>query len=157
LSPGRRHIPPQLENVPAYEEDPLAFYSENKADTPISSYVRRKTPQTSPISPAFPRYFFHEEKDENLSIPSPSMMPFLLPTLPSIHPKDITPFSTPFSDAGSDRESSTGNSPSLPSESLPETMEVEPPHPRSHHTGLRLSAPHRLDIEHHQSRHVSPV
>jgi len=154
LSSSGRHVPPQLENISGYSEELSHFPLENQADTPISSYVRRKTPQTSPISPTFPRYIFHEQTREHTPISSPSTMPFLLPTLPSIH-SDVT-FSVPSSDAGSDRGSSARSSPFLASNSLPEIMEVEPL-PR--HTGLRLSAPHRVETEHqhHHSRHVSPV
>jgi hypothetical protein len=158
LPSSHKHVPTQLENISAFSEDLPTLLLENQVNTPISSYVRRKTPQTSPISPTFPRYIFNEQSRENISSLSSSTMPFMLPTLPSIHSDVSPPFSAP-SDAGSDWESSTHNSPFLLSDSLPEIMELEvgPLARRSHHTGFRLSAPYRADMEHHRSREISPV
>ncbi|KAF9498516.1 hypothetical protein BDN71DRAFT_1503949 [Pleurotus eryngii] len=64
------------------------------ANTPISSYVRRKTPGTSPTSTSFPR--------EDLP---PCLTPLSLPTLPPLPPLSgssdefpITPESNPFAE-----------------------------------------------------------
>lgn len=65
------------------------------ANTPISTYVRRKTPGLSPTSPTFPR-----DVKGDIS-PAHPLMPFALPTLPSIlphSPRSNTPPGTPTSD-----------------------------------------------------------
>lgn len=54
--------------------------SDLAADTPISTYVRRKTPGTSPTSPTFNRDSGYE------SSPEPTAMPFSIPSLPVLLP-----------------------------------------------------------------------
>ncbi|CDO74051.1 hypothetical protein BN946_scf185043.g101 [Trametes cinnabarina] len=63
---GRRSKRP--ENLPLSDADLMAY-------TPISSYVRRKTPQNSPTSPTF----FARDRD-----PAPTHHPLTIPTLPTL-------------------------------------------------------------------------
>jgi len=51
--------------------------SDLTADTPISTYVRRKTPGTSPTSPTF-------APDSGYESSSPTAMPFSIPSLPDL-------------------------------------------------------------------------
>ena len=51
--------------------------SDLTADTPISTYVRRKTPGTSPTSPTF-------ATDSGYESSSPTTMPFSIPSLPDL-------------------------------------------------------------------------
>ncbi|EGO01785.1 hypothetical protein SERLA73DRAFT_177283 [Serpula lacrymans var. lacrymans S7.3] len=53
--------------------------TELPANTPISTYVRRKTPQHSPTVSTFS----HRYTDRPSTISPPSLIPFSLPTLPS--------------------------------------------------------------------------
>ncbi|KAK7061589.1 hypothetical protein R3P38DRAFT_662922 [Favolaschia claudopus] len=106
------------------------------ANTPISSYVRRKTPGASPLasptSPIFPR-------DES---PSSSPMPFTIPTLPALFPRSASSDSfplTPNSDLDAN-PASERNSPNFQtSKPLPDVIEYH----RSYHTGVRISSPPR--------------
>jgi len=59
--------------------------SDLTANTPISTYVRRKTPSISPTSPTFP-------PDDSATS---SLMPFSLPTLPSLFPQAMDYYSFP--------------------------------------------------------------
>jgi hypothetical protein len=52
--------------------------SDLTADTPISTYVRRKTPGTSPTSPTFAPDSGYESSS------SPTAMPFSIPSLPDL-------------------------------------------------------------------------
>ncbi|KAF8803702.1 hypothetical protein BYT27DRAFT_7195033 [Phlegmacium glaucopus] len=63
--------------------------SDLAADTPISTYVRRKTPGTSPTSPTFNRDSGYE------SSTSPTAMPFLIPSLPVLLPNSSSSESFP--------------------------------------------------------------
>lgn len=151
---GRRRVLPWLESIPIYSDD-LAPSFDLKADTPISSYVRRKTPQSSPISPTFPRYAIHSTKHKSSATSSPPTVPILLPTLPTIYSDSVTSFSLPSSDAGSERGSSARSSPFHSSNPLPEILERQSPR---RHTGLRLSAPQSVDLsEHQRNHHIPPV
>ncbi|KDQ64746.1 hypothetical protein JAAARDRAFT_237187 [Jaapia argillacea MUCL 33604] len=62
------------------------------ADTPISTYVRRKTPQASPASPFFP----HHRKSSSLGSLGPVRLPSI-PSLPPLAPVSSTRSSSPFS------------------------------------------------------------
>ncbi|KAJ7179294.1 hypothetical protein C8R46DRAFT_1073281 [Mycena filopes] len=111
--------------------------SDLSANTPISTYVRRKTPGASPTSPTFPR----EAQDS----PSSSPMPFSIPTLPSLFPRSASSDSFPLT-PNSDVEhiSSEHSSPNYSSKLLPDV--IEPGtflHHRGHHTGVRISSPPR--------------
>ncbi|PPQ77327.1 hypothetical protein CVT25_010909 [Psilocybe cyanescens] len=69
--------------------------SDLNADTPISTYVRRKTPGTSPTTPTFSR-------DSGYESSSPTPMPFSIPSLPVLlqHSASSESFpDTPSSDA----------------------------------------------------------
>ncbi|KAF7331943.1 hypothetical protein MKEN_00074600 [Mycena kentingensis (nom. inval.)] len=100
------------------------------ANTPISSYVRRKTPGASPTSPSFPR--------DNLDYsPSGSPMPFLIPTLPSLLPHSSSSDSFPIT-PNSDIELSPSarSSPNPTSKALPDDERIY-----LHRTGVRISSP----------------
>ncbi|KAJ7638657.1 hypothetical protein FB45DRAFT_407915 [Roridomyces roridus] len=110
--------------------------SDLSANTPISTYVRRKTPGASPTSPTFSR--------EALDSPSASPMPFSIPTLPSLLPRSASSESfplTPNSDLASER-----CSPSYPSKPLPDVVEAGTFLHRGFHTGVRISSPPRSDV-----------
>ncbi|KAH7920274.1 hypothetical protein BV22DRAFT_813800 [Leucogyrophana mollusca] len=70
--------PPSPRRVPRRPPS-LNFARERPASTPISSYVRRKTPQNSPTATAFP-HRVHAERPRTIS--PPTLMPMSLPTLP---------------------------------------------------------------------------
>ncbi|KAJ7368147.1 hypothetical protein DFH08DRAFT_830518 [Mycena albidolilacea] len=104
------------------------------ANTPISTYVRRKTPGASPTSPIFPRDALEES-------PSASPMPFTIPTLPSLFPRSASSDSfplTPNSDLDGN-PASERSSPNYPTKPLPDVIEYH----RSYHTGVRISSPPR--------------
>lgn len=154
MAAGRRRVLPWLESISVYPDD-LTPSFDNKVNTPISSYVRRKTPQSSPISPTFPRYTAHGTNHQSSVPPSPPTLPISLPTLPTIYSDSVTSFSLSSSDAGSERGSSTRSSPFYPVNPLPDITEKESVH---RHTGLRLSAPYRADFsQHHRNHHIPPV
>ncbi|KAL0581980.1 hypothetical protein V5O48_000038 [Marasmius crinis-equi] len=100
------------------------------ANTPISSYVRRKTPVTSPTSPTFSR--------ESSNPPPSYPMPFTLPTLPTFLPQSASSDSFPITPDSEAEGFSVRPAPSPKGsvESLPE----DPTHssPR-YHTGIRIS------------------
>ncbi|KAK7470839.1 hypothetical protein VKT23_002256 [Stygiomarasmius scandens] len=99
------------------------------ANTPISSYVRRKTPGASPTSPTFPRDVVEE-----------SPRPFVLPTLPSFLPQSSGSDSFPVT-PNSDVDSSGRISPDVVK---PFSEEVGILSRRSRiHTGIRISTPPR--------------
>lgn len=147
---GRRRLPPPLEGIPSHSDEiPSSF--DHKANTPISSYVRRKTPQASPISPSFPQYTFQESTDRTVASTSVAM-PFTLPTLPSMG-ETLSSLS-----ASASRVSSTHSSPYGSAHALPEIQEAEPTRRRPRrYTGTRLSAPHRVELSDYRSRHIAPV
>ncbi|KAJ7276238.1 hypothetical protein B0H12DRAFT_1227410 [Mycena haematopus] len=102
------------------------------ATTPISTYVRRKTPGASPTSPIFPR-----DAQES---PSASPMPFSIPTLPSLFPRSASSESFPLTpNSDLDGTPSERSSPNYPSKPLPDIIEYH----RSYHTGVRISSPPR--------------
>ncbi|KAF8205134.1 hypothetical protein BJ912DRAFT_1074295 [Pholiota molesta] len=81
--------------------------SDLAADTPISTYVRRKTPGTSPTSPSFSR-------DSGYESSSPDQMPFSIPSLPMLLPHSASSDSfphTPSSDL--DMSDSRSSSPTI--------------------------------------------
>ncbi|KAJ7283820.1 hypothetical protein C8J57DRAFT_1432830 [Mycena rebaudengoi] len=126
--------------------------SDLSANTPISTYVRRKTPGASPTSPTFPR--------EALDSPSASPMPFSIPTLPSLFPRSASSDGFPLT-PNSDVEhlSSTHSSPNYSSnlKQLPDLVEAGTFLQRGHHTGVRISSPPRsaeLSGRHPRSRTV---
>ncbi|KAJ7507593.1 hypothetical protein B0H11DRAFT_131652 [Mycena galericulata] len=110
--------------------------SDLSANTPISTYVRRKTPGASPTSPTFPR--------EALDSPSDSPMPFSIPMLPSLFPRSASSESFPLT-PNSDVEhlSSEHSSPNYLSKQLPDVVEAGTFLHRGHHTGVRISSPPR--------------
>ncbi|KAF9569487.1 hypothetical protein CPC08DRAFT_718304 [Agrocybe pediades] len=64
--------------------------SDLNADTPISTYVRRKTPGTSPTSPTF-----NNPADSGYESSSPPPMPFSIPSLPVLLPHSASSESFP--------------------------------------------------------------
>lgn len=101
--------------------------SDLPAYTPISSYVRRKTPGASPTSPTFPRHVGYESVD--ITLP-------MVPSFPSSASTDSSFPKTP--------QSETIPSPRLPEKSLIITEIDEIRSPKSYrrwHTGVRLSTP----------------
>ncbi|KAF8076207.1 hypothetical protein FPV67DRAFT_403045 [Lyophyllum atratum] len=113
--------------------------SDLAANTPISSYVRRKTPGTSPTSPTFPQ----ESRD------SPPPMPVTVPTLPAFWPNSANSDSFPITPNDSesisfDKDYSFGYATKT--------------HSRRHHrhVGIRISTPPRsADLTAHYPRRRS--
>lgn len=62
--------------------------SDLNADTPISTYVRRKTPGTSPTEPTF-------NPDSGYESSEPTAMPFSIPSLPVLLPHSASSESFP--------------------------------------------------------------
>ncbi|KAF9452045.1 hypothetical protein P691DRAFT_785406 [Macrolepiota fuliginosa MF-IS2] len=104
--------------------------SDLPAYTPISSYVRRKTPGASPTSPTFPRLVTYESVDITLPI---------VPSFPNSASTDSSFPRTPQSATGA-----SSSSPRLSDKALivTETTEIRSPigH-RRWHTGVRISTP----------------
>ncbi|KAJ7667826.1 hypothetical protein DFH06DRAFT_230664 [Mycena polygramma] len=106
------------------------------ANTPISTYVRRKTPGASPTSPTFPR----EGVDSLTDSPSASPMPFSIPTLPSLFPRSASSDSFPLTpNSDIENPASERSSPNYASKPLPDVIEYH----RGYHTGVRISSPPR--------------
>lgn len=102
--------------------------SDLPAYTPISSYLRRKTPGASPTSPTFPRHVTYESVDITLPI---------VPSFPNSASTDSSFPKTPQSDNGA-------SSPRLSDKAVIITEATEVRSPRSHrrwHTGVRISTP----------------
>ena len=81
--------------------------SDLNADTPISTYVRRKTPGASPTSPTF-------SPDSGYESSEPIAMPFSIPSLPVLLPHSASSESfpnTPTDDAEMGRSSPIGENP----------------------------------------------
>jgi hypothetical protein len=109
--------------------------SDLSANTPISSFVRRKTPGVSPTSPTF----LAESPTA-----SPSTMPFSLPTLPPFFPQSASSDSfpvTPNSDIG---DFPARNSPDCKSTLLPDAHDTGLVR-RPRRTGIRISTPPDLN------------
>ena len=144
LNGARRRLPP-LEGIHSNAEEIPSF--DYEADTPISSYVRRKTPQASPISPSSPQYTLQDSRSR-----TSVTMPFIVPTLPSMNG------TLPSLSAVADRACLVHTSPYSSYRTLPEIKETEMIHCRSrHYIGTQLSAPHRAELLDHRSRQVVPV
>ncbi|RDB22564.1 hypothetical protein Hypma_010388 [Hypsizygus marmoreus] len=79
--------------------------SDLAANTPISSYVRRKTPGTSPTSPTF-------SLESRCDSPPVSPVPLTVPTLPTLYPHSATSDSFPITPSDSEMLSFE-NDPSL--------------------------------------------
>ncbi|KAJ7095214.1 hypothetical protein B0H15DRAFT_97675 [Mycena belliarum] len=123
--------------------------SDLSANTPISTYVRRKTPGASPTSPTFPR--------EAYDSPSSSPMPFSIPTLPPLFPRSASSDSfplTPNSDSGGVESGHSSPNMNYPAKALPEPDSATTFLHRGHHTGVRISAAPRLVDRHPRSRAV---
>ncbi|KIJ70279.1 hypothetical protein HYDPIDRAFT_23403 [Hydnomerulius pinastri MD-312] len=79
---GRRSTSPHLSSSPGrHRPSPLQFAKKTRelhASTPISSYVRRKTPQNSPTAATF-SHRIPVERPEVITLPS--LMPVTLPSL----------------------------------------------------------------------------
>lgn len=136
---SRRRIPASLNNIPSHTDELPTTLLDHQADTPISVYARRRTPQASPISPVFPRHSRSNPRLRSRSgSTSSNTSPISLPTIPSIQRH-----SPPLSDAGSDPASSHSSPFAFDaSMALPDIAEGDQPAIRSHnHTGVRLSAP----------------
>ncbi|TFK76085.1 hypothetical protein BDN72DRAFT_365827 [Pluteus cervinus] len=103
--------------------------SELPANTPISTYVRRKTPGTSPTSPTFP----HGSRDG--TSPSNSPMPFSLPTLPPMFPRSPSSDSFPLTPDDVDQLP--------PSPEFSQRSILDPNFSRKsrRHIGVRISTP----------------
>jgi hypothetical protein len=134
-------------------ENPSVSVTDLTANTPISTYVRRRTPQSSPSSPTF----IHPTKSSD-SPQDDLPMPFTLPTMPYLFPPTSSCYSfPPTSNTDFDRPSSR-NSPLYASQVLPDISEVEPLRSRSYRqTGVRLSTS-RSELRVHAYRpRISPV
>ncbi|KAJ7228829.1 hypothetical protein GGX14DRAFT_615385 [Mycena pura] len=123
------------------------------ANTPISSYVRRKTPGASPTSPTFPRDRDRDRDTQEYS-PSASPMPFSIPTLPALFPRSASSDSFPLT-PNSDIDHLHLDSPNSASKPLPDVAEERTYLHRGYHTGVRISAPPTsADARHPRSRAV---
>lgn len=138
-----------------HDKLPVHFYtstSDLSANMPISSYVRRKTPCTSPSSPAFPL---------ELQCDSHSCETFTIPTLPTLLPSSgsssdsfpNTPSDSELMPYDPDRDSPTYSCKSLDTS--------EPGIRRSRrHIGLRISTPpcagsrNEIDARRHSFAHI---
>ncbi|ESK97417.1 hypothetical protein Moror_17596 [Moniliophthora roreri MCA 2997] len=123
------------------------------ANTPISSYVRRKTPMASPTSPTFSRNGSEEV------IPA-YPMPFTLPTLPAFLPGSANSESFPITpDSELEDFSSTRMSPKHSPKLLSDDVEIKQHLPRSTrlHTGIRISTSPRSTASSNTSCHSVQV
>ncbi|KAJ4472306.1 hypothetical protein J3R30DRAFT_3709761 [Lentinula aciculospora] len=120
------------------------------ANTPISSYVRRKTPGTSPLLPSFPR-----ESDDSREFSKP----FIIPALPSFLPPSAPsePFS--FSSRSGLEDSSSPPSSKFGLEPFPERELDTMSRSSRLHTGIRISTtPKITDVNkeiHYRVVHVA--
>jgi hypothetical protein len=123
------------------------------ANMPISSYVRRKTPQSSPISPSF-------SGDGSFDSPAMSPMPFTLPTLPPLfcHMSTSSYSFPPTPSTDTHTMCSDNISPSHHPKPLPEFSE-ERFIRRSYRHGVRISTPPRsADLsENYRRRHIGEI
>ncbi|KAF9483998.1 hypothetical protein BDN70DRAFT_928790 [Pholiota conissans] len=113
--------------------------SDLAADTPISTYVRRKTPGTSPTSPTFSR-------DSGYESSSPEQMPFTIPTLPVLFPHSASSESFPYTPSSDlDMSDSRSSSPTIAVKSLSDIIDGTDYYRfvRSRRIGTRISAPSR--------------
>ncbi|KAF8916853.1 hypothetical protein CPB85DRAFT_256037 [Mucidula mucida] len=123
------------------------------ANTPISIYVRRKTPGASPTSAAF--------NDSRGASPAISPMPFTLPTLPTALSAHSEYFPSP-TDTDMKRPAlidhnsrSRPTSPIHKGKSLSEMLEgVSLGRHFRRHTGIRISSPASADFRNQQPRPV---
>lgn len=123
--------------------------SDLAADTPISTYVRRKTPGTSPTSPTF-------SGDSGYESSSPEQMPFSIPSLPLLLPHSASSDSFPHTPASDiDMSDSSSSSPVLPAKSLAEITDGVDYYRfiRSRRIGTRISNPPRVkELKNHHPR-----
>ncbi|KAF5388204.1 hypothetical protein D9615_000229 [Tricholomella constricta] len=139
--------PPRSASSPRFSRRPMNKLSVNvygsasdlAANTPISSYVRRKTPGASPTSPTF--------SQGSRDSPPASPMPVTVPTLPTLWPNS----------ANSDSFPITPNDPEPVSfENDYSFGDATKTHSRRHrrHVGIRISTPPRSAeiIAHHPRR-----
>ncbi|KAJ7591232.1 hypothetical protein C8J56DRAFT_1047443 [Mycena floridula] len=107
--------------------------SDLSANTPISSFVRRKTPGVSPISPTF-------SMDSTSESPAGSPMPFTLPTLPSFFPRSASSDSFPLTPQSDIVEFAEHSSPDCKTALLPDIADIAACK-RPQRTGIRISTP----------------
>ncbi|KAF8897358.1 hypothetical protein BD779DRAFT_369631 [Infundibulicybe gibba] len=112
------------------------------ANTPISIYVRRKTPGTSPTSPTFPR-------ELRCDSPGDQARPFTLPTLPPLFPQSPSSDSFPITpNSDTDLHPLDG----VPSFNKLDVLDGFTRRSRRH-TGIRISSPsHSADLGDHYLR-----
>ncbi|KDR83539.1 hypothetical protein GALMADRAFT_235747 [Galerina marginata CBS 339.88] len=110
--------------------------SDLNADTPISTYVRRKTPGTSPTSPTF------NPADSGYESSSPTPMPFSIPSLPVLLPHSASSDSFPNTPT-SDEDMEIGPSSPTTAKPLTDITVVDSNYYRfiRRRTGTRLSTP----------------
>ena len=121
--------------------------SDLAADTPISTYVRRKTPGTSPTSPIFNRDSGYESSS------STTAMPFSIPSLPVLFLKSSSSESFPTSD--SELEDVASTSPKTGAKRLPDLSKSSHRNRRivRRPTGVRISVPsHPTNVGEHLRR-----
>lgn len=111
------------------------------ANTPISSYVRRKTPGTSPTSPTFPQESYRESRHA-------SPLPLTVPTLPTLYPhsanSDSFPITPSDADISFENDSSCGDA-----------LQIKTAR-RPRRAGIRISTPPRsADLHGHYPRRRS--
>jgi hypothetical protein len=99
-----------------------------QANTPISSFVRRKTPSLSPTSPTF--------SDSHRSLRDAMPSPLIIPTLPNLYPSSANSESFPITP--------TDPEPAMDTNESPRTA-VASKLRRPHRFGIRISSPSTLD------------
>lgn len=104
--------------------------SDLSANTPISSFVRRKTPGVSPTCSTF-------SVESPPASPTVSPMPFILPTLPSFFPHSASSDSFPVTPNSEICDMSARNSPECKSTPLPDL--VDSGFTKRRRTGIRVS------------------
>ncbi|KAJ3504988.1 hypothetical protein NLJ89_g7653 [Agrocybe chaxingu] len=122
--------------------------SDLAADTPISTYVRRKTPGTSPTSPTFHR-------DSGYESSSPTPMPFSIPSLPVLLPHSASSESFPDTTSDSDSVDISRSMHSTPLTDITEGTNYYRYIRRR--TGTRISTPPRSARSEHHPRTDSIV
>ncbi|KAF5322179.1 hypothetical protein D9619_000849 [Psilocybe cf. subviscida] len=122
--------------------------SDLAADTPISTYVRRKTPGSSPTSPTFAR-------DSGYESSSPDPMPFSIPSLPVLIPQSSSSDSFPNTPTDAEMAGSPYSSPAIRVQPLADITDGTNHHRFiRRHTGTRISnAPRGLHSSHISNHH----
>ncbi|TFK29302.1 hypothetical protein FA15DRAFT_610416 [Coprinopsis marcescibilis] len=139
----RRHRNPLCLNI-------YGSTSDLPANMPISTYVRRKTPATTPTSPTFPR---ETGGDSTSDIP----MPLTIPVLPSaLLPNSASSESFPLTPNDFDASFPEHTTP-LPELKQPHIWDLTESGRYSHFTGVRISNASRCSLNEQHIRRTTLV